>query len=141
MSVFSTGLVSSDEDFPIHGRLIAVPRDLEPHQGAYELCEKDEGAAVVFVVYHQGEPLDLTGYAARLLVDGVTGSPFELEDAPEAEPAADARKGEVRWVVPAEVTAHPVSFRAQLLVDRAGEVSRASNVIHFRVRARVAEEE
>jgi hypothetical protein len=140
MPVFATGLLTSDEDFPLHGRLIALARDLEPRSGAYELYCGDEGAAVVFVVYHQGEPVDLRGYSVQLLADNLPGSPFALENAPEAEPPADASRGEVRWVVPAEVTQSPRVFRAQVVVSQAGGVNRASNVLHFRVRPRVGEE-
>ncbi len=137
MAVFATGLLSSDQSLPLHGRLIAVPRDLEPRDGAYELFCGDEGAAVVFVVYHQGEPLDLTPYAVELLADGIDGSPFALEQAPDATPSADATKGEVRWVVPDQVTSEPRTFRAQIVVRQPGEADRASNVIRFRVRQRV----
>lgn len=137
MAVFATGLITSERSLPLHGRIVAVPRDLEPRAGAYELFCGDEGAAVVFVVYHQGEPLDLTSFAVELLADGIEGSPFALEQAPSATPSADAKKGEVRWVVPGAVTAEPCTFRAQLVVRQAGACDRASNVLHFRVRPRV----
>lgn len=141
MPVFCTGLLTSEENLPLHGRLIAVPRDLDPHQGAYELPEQDRGAAVVFVVYHQGEPLDLTAYDVQLLTDGPAGASYPLENAPEAEPAADASRGEVRWAVPPAVTAQPAIFRAQVVVDAGGEGCRTSNVLRFRVTPRVGEEE
>ena len=137
MAVFATGLISSDQSLPLHGRLIAVPRDLEPRDGAYELYRGDEGAAVVFVVYHQGEPLDLTAYDVELLADGIDGSPFYLEQAPNATPSADATKGEVRWVVPSAAVAQAGVFRVQIVVRRAGEADRASNVVRFRVRPRL----
>ena len=140
MAVFATGLLTSEQSLPLHGRIIAVPRDLEPRDGAYELFCGDEGAAVVFVVYHQGEPLDLSAFTVELLADGIDGSPFALEQAPNAMPSADATKGEVRWVVPDEVTAEPRTFRAQLVVRQAGEADRASNVIRFRVRRRVEDD-
>lgn len=139
MPVFSTGLLTDAENFPVHGRLTAVPRDLDPINGAYELYVGDEGAAVVFVVFHQGEPLDVRPYRVLLLADEVEGAPFELRDAPNAEPAADARRGEVRWAVPAAVTARPLVFRAQVAVVEEGRLSRASNVLRFRVRPRVGE--
>ncbi len=139
MSVLFMGLLTSEETLPLHGRLIAAPRDLDPVQGAYELFEGDEGAAVVFVMYHQGEPVDLTDYDVQLLAEAVDGSPFALEKAPDVEPAADASRGEARWVVPGAVTARAGSFRVQLVVSQGSEVSRASNVMRFRVRPRVRE--
>ena len=137
MPVFATGLLTSDEDLPLHGRVIALPRDIELRDGAYELFVSDTGAAVVFVVYHQGEPVDLTGYDVQLLADGISGSPFQLHAAPDAEPPADATRGEVRWAVPAEVTSQPGVFSAQLVISQDGQVNRASNVIRFRIRSRV----
>lgn len=139
MPVFSTGLLTDEENFPVHGRLTAVPRDLDPVNGAYELYAGDQGAAVVFVVLHQGEPIDLRPYRVLLLADEVDGAPFELHDAPNAEPSADARRGEVRWAVPATVTAEPAVFRAQVAIVEEGRLSRASNVLRFRVRPRVGE--
>lgn len=139
MAVFATGLLTSEENLPLHGRIIAVPRDLEPIGGAYELCVEDKGAAVVFVVYHQGEPIDLTAYDVQLLAEGVDGSPFGLENAPGVQPSADAARGEVRWAVPESVTASPGTFKVQLAVIQEGRVNRASNVLRFRVRARVGE--
>ena len=133
MSVFATGLLTSEENLPVHGRLIAIPRDIEPSQGAYELTQGERGLAVVFVVYHQGEPLDLTGYDVQLLTDG-PGGVQPLYDAPDAVPSADASRGEVRWAVPPEVTAQAGTFSAQVVVSSGSETWRVSNVMRFRVR-------
>jgi hypothetical protein len=139
MPVFATGLLKDEETFPLHGNVIAVPRDLDPVDGAYELVEGDRGAAVVFSVYHQGEPVDLSGYRVLLLAEGVEGSPFELYAAPDSEPVADPVRGEARWAVPEAVTAEAGVFRAQIAVVEADRLSRASKVLRFRVRPRVGE--
>jgi hypothetical protein len=94
---------------------------------------------VVFTVYHQGEPVDVSGYQVLLLADGIDGAPFELVAAPDAEPVADPTRGEARWAVPDAVTAEAGVFRAQVAVVEADRLSRASNVLRFRVRPRVGE--
>jgi fructose-1,6-bisphosphatase/inositol monophosphatase family enzyme len=139
MPVFATGLMTDEETYPLHGRMVAVPRDLDPVDGTYELVEGDLGAAVVFTVYHQGEPVELGGYRVLLLAEGVAGSPFELHAAPLTEPVADPARGEARWAVPAAVTAETGVFRAQVAVVEADRLSRAGNVLRFRVRPRVGD--
>ncbi len=137
MAVFGTGLLVSEDSYPAFGRIVAAVRDLEPVNGAYELFCEDTGAAVVFVVYHQGEPMDLSGYEVLALVEGDEQSPYQLEQAPSAAPSADAAKGEVRWAVPEGFLSQPGMKRVQIVLRKAGEVDRASNPIAFRIRKRL----